>query len=409
MSVADEAARLALARFRVDDDESAESAMRHVTRISAQRLACARVGVWLFTDARRDAIVSPIVFDLAREAWDRDPFLIEEAQFPHYFAAIRQHRAVVAHDAIRNAETAELGAPYLLPRGIGSMLDVPIYRAGEVVGIVCHEHVGPPRTWSEIEIAFATSVADVLAVILERCERLSIERALHAQERANLELQHAREMAKISGAVGHDVNNLLSVIVAASDLLTADRGVPSKLLPQVDAIQDAARRGAALAKQLLELGRGLVRVQHEKCDLRQTVVALRPLLEQIVGDKGSLAVEIEGDPLLVSASAGDVERILVNLVQNARDAIETGGTIRVAVRATANDVVMSVRDNGAGMPSEVAAHVFEPFFTTKDRERGNGLGLAIVAAIARRIGGAVDLDSKPGQGTTMTVRLPRAH
>jgi signal transduction histidine kinase len=409
MSVADEAARLALARFRVDDDDSVESAMRHVTRISAQRLSCARVGVWLFTDARRDAIVASIVFDAEREVWEKDPILIAEAQFPQYFAAIREHRAVVANDALRHLETAELGALYLLPRRITSMLDVPIYRAGEVVGIVCHEHVGPTRTWTESEIAFATSVADVLAVILERCERLSIERELHAQERANLEMQHGREMARISGAVGHDVNNLLSVIVAASDLLTEDRGVPTKLVPQVDAIKDAARRGAALAKQLLELGRGLSVAMPEKCDLRETVVALRPILEHLIGEQGTLAVEIEGDPLVVQASAGDVERILVNLVQNARDAIGAGGTIRVLVRPAPADVMVTVRDNGTGMPVDVAAQAFDPFFTTKDRERGNGLGLAIVAAITRRLGGRIEIESEPGQGTSMKVRLPHAH
>jgi signal transduction histidine kinase len=409
MLVADEAARLALARFRIEDDASVESAMRHATRISAQRLSCARVGVWLFTDARHDAIVSSLVFDLGREVWQQDPLLIQEAQSPHYFAAIREHRAVVANDALRHAETAELGAYYLLPRGITSMLDVPIYRAGEVVGIVCHEHVGPPRVWTESEIAFATSVADVLAVILERSERLSIERALHEQERTNLELQHEREMARIAGAVGDDVDNLLSVIVAASDLLTEDRGVPSKLVPQVDAIKDAARRGAALAKQLLELGRGLAQVQSERCDLRETVVGLRPILERVIGEHGSLAVQIEGDPLMVQASAGDVERILVNLVQNARDAIAVGGSVRVVVRLSSNEILIVVRDNGAGMTEDVAAHALEPFFTTKDRERGNGLGLAIVAAISRRLGGRIHLESEPGRGTTVTVHLPRAH
>ncbi|MGZ3477457.1 MAG: sensor histidine kinase [Polyangiales bacterium] len=408
MSEADEAARLALARFRVEGDDKVETALRHATRISAQRLHCARVGVWLFTDQRRDAVVSSNVYDLRRDTWEPDPMLISEEQFPLYFSAIREHRAVVANDALRSGETAELGAPYLLPRGITSMLDVPIYRAGEVVGLVCHEHVGTRRTWSESEIAFATSVADVVAVVLERSERLAIERELHAQERANLELQHAQEMGRIAGAVGHDLNNLLSVIVAASDVLTPTRGVPTRLVPQVEAIHDAARRGAGLARQLLELGRGLSRREPEPCDLAATLVALRPILERLVAGQGSLTLEIEGGPLMIRADAGDVERIVVNLVSNARDAIEPGGGIRVLLRASAEDVTLVVRDNGHGMSAEVRARIFEPFFTTKNRERGTGLGLAIVVAIAERVGGGVQVESEPGHGTAILVRLPRA-
>jgi signal transduction histidine kinase len=408
MSEADEAARLALARFRVEGDDSVEGAMRHVTRISAQRLSCARVGVWLFTDARRDAIVSSLVYDLSRDVWAQDPLLIDEAQFPQYFVAIRQHRAVVANDALRHAETAELGARYLLPRSISSMLDVPIYRAGEVVGVVCHEHVGATRIWTESEIAFATSVADVLALVLERNERLATERALHEQERANLELQHARELGRIAGAVGHDVNNLLSVIVAASDMLTPGRGVPSRLLPQVDAIQDAARRGAVLARQLLELGRSLARGEPEVCDLRAKLLSLRPSIEQMVNGFGQFTLEIEGDPLVVQASAGDVERIVTNLVQNARDAIAPGGSIRLSVRPSLRDVTLVVHDDGHGMSPDVRLRALEPFFTTKEHDRGSGLGLAIVSAIATRVGGGVQIESEVGRGTSVRVRLPRA-
>ncbi|MGZ3456664.1 MAG: sensor histidine kinase, partial [Polyangiales bacterium] len=124
--------------------------------------------------------------------------------------------------------------------------------------------------------------------------------------------------------------------------------------------------------------------------------------------QGSLTLEIEDGPLMVRADTGDVERIVVNLVSNARDAIEAGGAIRVMLRASAKDVTLVVRDNGHGMSPEVRARIFEPFFTTKNRERGTGLGLAIVVAIAERVGGGVQVESEPGHGTAILVRLPRA-
>lgn len=381
--------------------------MRNATRISADGLHCARVGVWMFTDSARDAIVGALVWDGRTQHFENDGQVLNERDYPAYFAALRDRRAIVAHDARTNEATHELAASYLVPRGITSMLDAAIYRGGEIVGVVCHEHVGPQRQWDDHECAFATSVADMLALTLERAERVAAERALRKLEAEQAEAHRLETIARIAGVLGHDMNNLLSVILSSADALARVQ-VTAEALDLVGAIRDAGTRGASLSRKLLDVGRVALHPHSAKLALSRFLEGERPILESALGARGTLTMDAVEPAVTVTIGGDELDRVLLNLVTNARDAIAVGGHVHVGVRVDERDVEVSVADDGVGMPPDVAARAFDPFFTTKAKDVGTGLGLAIVRAIVERCGGRTEIESEPARGTTVRLLLPRA-
>lgn len=391
-------ARLAIARFRPGDDEGLERACRHAVRISAQKLRCARASVWLF-NADRSAIRSIVLYELGSDRESMTTTILSADRYPQYFKALLERRSIAADDAAHDPVTAELAADYLEPLGISSMLDAPIYREGEVAGVVCHEHVGPARTWTREERAFATSVADMLAVTLEQMSRLAAERALR-------EAQKMEALGRLSGAIAHDVNNLLAAIAGAGDVVRRRGGNDAMLAEAAATIVEATKRGAELTRRLLGVARGEPTATVERVDIALLLRRLRPVLRSIAGGVELTLESVEG--LAVDADPIQLERILVNLVTNAREAIDGPGRIVVAAAGDEASVVLRVTDTGSGITEEVRAHLFEPFFTTKRTSGGTGIGLATVYALVRQCGGEIMVDSLPRIGTTFMIRLPRA-
>ena len=168
-----EAARLELARLKLTGENARKLAARNATANSAQALAVERVGIWL-CNPDHDAL---LCFDQYERSRDGHVLTapLRARDFPSYVAALREHRAIVADDARTHLLTRELYAEYLAPLGITSMLDAPIIREGEVIGVVCHEHVGPARSWSQKEIDFASSVADIVTTVFGQADRLDLQ------------------------------------------------------------------------------------------------------------------------------------------------------------------------------------------------------------------------------------------
>jgi hypothetical protein len=154
--------------------------LRTVTRRVAETLGVTRVGIWLF-ESDGDALMCRSIFD-ARSGIHDSGLRLSATEYPRYFAAMEENRAIVANDALTDPRTAEFRDGYLMPLGIHAMLDVPIWRDGKVAGIVCHEHTGGPRPWSREDQDFAVSVADMVSLALAAEERVRVQEALRASE-----------------------------------------------------------------------------------------------------------------------------------------------------------------------------------------------------------------------------------
>jgi two-component system, cell cycle sensor histidine kinase and response regulator CckA len=394
-----DSARLQIVRLVLDDFADLKRAMLTAARVSATTLGVTRVGVWSLAEDRT-ALRRVALHDLRRPDQETvEDLELPLAQWPAYLAAISSRRVIAATDALTDARTSELADAYLRPHGVTSMMDAPLFVRGEVWGIVCHEHTGVPRIWSEREIGFAVSVADMLSAMLEQAMRLAIEAQLRQSEAELAHLRRAEAVVRTAAAIGHDINTLLQAISGRAELAVHRNSASEQSEALLDIVGDC-QRAARIVGQLRELEAPSQALGLES-DLSFVIEDTRATLDALLAPNHTLVVELAGEAR-VPASRADLERILLNLVVNAKEAMPVGGNVTVAAQRSASGVSLSVKDQGSGIAPEQADHIFEPYFTTKNG-RNTGLGLFAVATIARRTAGAVAIESTPSVGTTVTI------
>jgi len=264
----------------------------------------------------------------------------------------------------------------------------------------------------------ARRTAELYERVSTEAERL--ERMVQERTREVLALQDARSRERRLAAVGqlaagvmHDVNNALNPIMAAAYLLDSNAENPAAVRDYAVRIAKAAETGAATASRVGRFIRQepLQGIREELIDLSivvdEVVAMTRPLwAERARGGQIQLRRQLASGAH-VRGIAGELREALLNLVQNALDAMQTGGTLGIRTSVLDDLVELEVSDSGVGMSAEVRERAFEPFFTTKG-QMGTGLGLAEVYGIVKRHRGDVEIDSQQGQGTTVRVRFPRA-
>jgi signal transduction histidine kinase/CheY-like chemotaxis protein len=231
--------------------------------------------------------------------------------------------------------------------------------------------------------------------------------------------QRLESVGRLAGGIAHDFNNLLTVILADAESIQARVGQEDA---EIREIETAARRAAELTRQLLSFSRGQV-LRPTVLDLNAVLVSFESMLRRVIGGDVDLRLRLaEGLPP-VEADAGQIERVVMNLVVNARDAMPAGGTLELRTDSVHLDdeyvrtrpgvrsgthVLLAVTDTGTGMTEDIRRKAFEPFFTTKPKGRGTGLGLASVYGVVRQSGGDISIYSEPGRGTAVKIFLPAA-
>jgi two-component system cell cycle sensor histidine kinase/response regulator CckA len=225
-----------------------------------------------------------------------------------------------------------------------------------------------------------------------------------------LHVQKIETVGQLAGGVAHDFNNLLTVINGFCDLALARPSGDAAVREAMVAVRQAGDRAVGLTRQLLAFARKQV-AEPRVVDLNDLIAGARRLLERAVGDGVRLVVDAVPDLGPVRIDPVQFEQVLLNLAVNARDAMAATGTLTLR---TANEagpdgprVRLEVSDTGSGMTPEVLARAFEPFFSTKG-QRGTGLGLASCQGIVHLAGGTIEAASRPGLGTTFTLRFPRS-
>lgn len=266
------------------------------------------------------------------------------------------------------------------------------------------------------DIGNLTGFAKITRDITER------RNAQEALERAHEQLAQAQKMealGQLTGGVAHDFNNLLMVVSGQAQALMR-RLTDQKNIRSLEAILTAASRGETLTRQLLTFARRQPQ-NPRTVNLNQTITAFHDVLSSSARGKVDLQTDIPPGIWPVSIDIPEFELVLVNLVVNARDAMPDGGTIKLTgenltlrgvetVEGIKGEfVALTVSDTGTGIPPELLTRIFEPFFTTKTAGKGTGLGLSQAYGFAHQSGGTIAARSKLGQGTQITIYLPRSH
>ena len=339
-----------------------------------------------------DATPDPLVLSAALEAWSGGFALLEQGRVEYASQAFAQAVGFCRGVDVRQAALSEL-----LPEPPRRLAIVP----EAAPQFSCSTFHACGRDWQVVSLrpsppAPASQVPD----------RLRLE-----------------AVGRLVSGVAHDFNNLLTGMLLYCELLRSGlRGHPH-LRRHVDEMHGAAERGATLIRQLLDVARPQPE-QPEALSWNEAVGGLASFLRRLIGENLQLTTDLAADLCPVKMGPSQMQQVILNLVLNARDAMPAGGRITLATRNCGpvpenpgqespgqegpGMVELSVTDNGCGMDEDTRARLFEPFFTTKAPGLGNGIGLATVYNIVQKAQGMLQVESAPGKGTRVMIRLPRA-
>ena len=407
-----EQSRLQLARLHAGAGVSLREVWLELAALVTDALAIERVGVWVLVDEERALRCRYLYQRSTGEIFQGA--MLRSQDFPEYFAAIMDRRTLPAADAQNSGLTQELRESYLQPLGITSMLDAPIYVEGRVVGVVCHEHVGEPRTWSGAECDFASAVADNIARLYQEHEHHHAQRALRTYERHLMELHRMEAIGRVAAGIAHDFRGIFGAAMGYAELIQRIDSLPVDAERYSQKIIEVLQRGNTLTQEIVSFGKDAP-ISPRVLDVGHTIVALANMFKVLLGGAIRLSVDVERRISRIFMDTTQLERTLLNLVLNARDAMPMGGDLTIRAEDALFDdedgdrdtfVMITVRDSGAGMDEATRANIFKPFYTTKG-ENGTGLGLAIVDQIVARAGGFIQVDSEPDRGTAVRLYIPR--
>lgn len=411
-----------------------------------------RAGIWIFNDDRQ-AIRCRMLIDGDECILDGD-LELARATYPGYFTALDNERAIAADNAQEHPSTREFRDNYLIPFGITSMLDAPIRHRGKMLGIICCEHQGPLREWTNEETAFTNALADTYGRAISAAQRNGYEQQLqeineqleqkinertetlqnalrnlnHTQAKL-IESEKLASLGRLVSGLAHEINTPLGIAVTsashcANELKRVQQLYRDEQLNEQEFVQFLAgiddglglinnnlNRAATLVQNFKLSGAIHTANEEEYFELRDcialTLKSLQPLLK-----KNQVNCQLEsGATIQMHSYPGAIAQIITNLVTNSiHHAFADTGEKKITIRLedTPTRVVIRYADNGCGIAEDIRPKIYEPFFTTARRTGGSGLGLSIVYnLVTQKLGGEILLEDTPHRGAEFSVVIPK--
>lgn len=385
---------------------------RRITHEVAQTIDVARVSIWLFDDQHRILVCEDMY--LLHQGIHESGLELDPADYPRYFQAMEESRIVAAEDAATDVRTLEYASGHLDTFGISSLMNVPIRVRGKLVGVICHEHVGPAREWTLEEQDFAASIADMITLKLEVEGRKAAEKAivqLNTELEANvLELKRSNtELQNFAYVTAHDLKAPLRAIGTLIDWVYSDYCdvFEEQGREQMQLIKSRVVRMNELIDSILrysEIGRGNRNMQ------KINVEALVTETISMIDPPEHIDIVIKDQLPLVISERHRLMQVFQHLIDNGVKYMDKPkGRIEVGCSDEGAYWQFYVSDNGPGIGEKYHEKIFRMFqtLTPRDELESTGIGLAVVKKIVELFGGKVWLESVEGEGTKFVFTLPK--
>jgi len=410
-----------LANHKAVSEGNMETAFKVITEKAANALEVERVGVWLFNgdayDELRDRTKLQCIslYECSKQKHSAG-LEYNRADYPIYFKALGAALTIIVTDTRNDPRVQELWDNLLQPENIVSLIAVPIWVGGKMIGIVLHEQVGIPRKWELIEQNFVSSIAEFVALSLEVCDRKQAESALReAKETANV-ANRAKStfLANITDELTTPLNSILGITKTFQDEVC--ESLSEEHRQSINSLESNSKHLLELINNILDL----TKIESSKIELQLAPTSIRGLCDSSLSFVKYLALQ-KNIQLSVQVPEGlepiqvDERRIrqaFINLLSNAVKFTSDAGKVWIEVQPNSTNeyIFFSVVDTGIGMLSDDLFKLFQPFVQVENsytrRSVGTGLGLVMVQRIVELHGGTVHAESQLGRGSRFTVKLP---
>jgi two-component system, cell cycle sensor histidine kinase and response regulator CckA len=358
------------------------------------------------TDAELiDAILRSDGLQIVTTRVDNESDLLQALQRQTFDVALADYNlpSIDGITALRIIQVHAPGLPFILVTGsLGEELAVEMLKQGAT------------------DFVLKGSLGRLSSAVKRAIDLKNAEEAKAALEKELRQIQKLEAIGQLAGGVAHDFNNILMVISSYCEVLQMKTDPKDSNYKIIHEIRIASERGAALTRQLLAFSRKQ-RLEPKVVNLNQVLGEMKGILRHLIRENMELNFDLHEDLRKVKVDPGEIERIIINLVANARDAMPEGGKISIQtqnVEIPENAMTQQVEpgpgmyaeirvsDTGSGMDQKTLLHIFEPFFTTKEEGKGTGLGLSTAYGIIKQSGGHIDVFTEVEKGTTFVVLFP---